>query len=240
MRTFNRENLERILRDPAYTPARLIGFIGIKYGESYEANAGIREGYTIAAHTRMVLEQYDRYEHHASLPAPMSTLLFRTLIALHDIGKKRAIQDGDKRAQHVHTRTMMEETLGELEFSEAEVALATSIVCNNFIGNTIRRTRQGDRNGIDDNARNIATTAAYIPVAATDFLLLSTLLYKVDTASYTEDAGGPYDYSTDPEHPSLAFLFDFASSTPENGLVFAPNIYAAMQKLGERVVYFSS
>ncbi len=229
---FTRDALESVLDDRTYTPAGLVCFLSIRYGAELDADAGVREGYSVRQHTVMGLSQFAKHENDTPLPLPMTRGLFRVMYGFHDIGKKEAIQNGNKRLQHRYTRPIMQQALGALDYTDPEQRLAVATAGHDFVGNTLRRSSQGDARGIHDNALSLVQTAEKADVSAVDLLKLMILLYKVDVSSYTEDAGGNYVYDPARGNPSMAFLFDF--ETGEAGLHFAPAAQHIVQQLGER------
>ena len=69
--------------------------------------------------------------------------LMASAIALHDIGKAEAIEEGaGKEHQHEHTVPIMQKVLREEGFSEQDVSLATELLNHDLIG-PLFRGRQG-------------------------------------------------------------------------------------------------
>ena len=60
-------------------------------------------------------------------------------MALHDIGKPRAIREGNKKLQHKYNPSLVEAILKELEFSRSDILIAKVIVSSDLIGEYLKR-----------------------------------------------------------------------------------------------------
>jgi len=92
--------LDEVLDNPDYTPEALISLFERDLSKEYNADSGVREKYSIKRHTLMVMGQFEKYFGRCELPAGVTKNFFRVFLALHDIGKSRAIKEtGDKHNQ---------------------------------------------------------------------------------------------------------------------------------------------
>src|SRR3954471_15723770 len=110
-----REQLDQLLQE-SQGPQALMAFWRTRYPALYEADAGIREGYTVGQHTEMALGQFEKYFADEPLPAQADSNFFRNVIALHDVGVHRALAMGSKRLQHAYTRGIAKDILTELGY----------------------------------------------------------------------------------------------------------------------------
>jgi ubiquinone/menaquinone biosynthesis C-methylase UbiE len=219
-----RQRLDQ-LHDGSTEPRALMAFWRQQYPELYDVDAGTREGYTIAQHTEMVLEQFAIHFTDQPLPGQVDKDFFRVIIALHDVGKGDALAAGDKHLQHQYTPELADGILSELGYNEEERDIATALLSADYIGGYLKQAQKGSETASESAATQIVEAAAATPLTDEDFLALATVLYKVDVSSYTTAAGGSFKYSQNA--PGMDFLF--ADST--NGLNFAQNTAQAMARL---------
>jgi len=182
----SRAELDEVLRSSDYTPKALVALFQKDLGKKFNADSGVREKYSIKRHTLMVLGQFEKYFADRDLPAGIGKDFFRTFLALHDIGKPDAIKkSGDRHNQHRYTVGIMSSILNQLDFSEQEVKIASSLVTEDVIGGYIRERYSGKT--ATEELTKMANEAG-LPFY--DFLKLILIFYQVDAGSYTEDAGG--------------------------------------------------
>jgi hypothetical protein len=174
------------------------------FKKEYASGIGVHEGYTLEQHTTMVLNQFEKYFRDRNLPGGMKTESFKTLLALHDIGKPAAIEAGDKTRQHEFTLPLLEKSLKALKgsgwgsidrISEKDANAAVALINADVIGEYL----QG-KISPEETAEIIKKNAKAAGMNPEDFLDLELILFKVDAGSYTEDAGGIR---------SLDYLFKF-------------------------------
>lgn len=184
--SFSREELNEVLDSPDYTPKALLSLLEKDLDKELNANSGVREKYSIKRHSLMVMGQFEKYFSKSELPAGVSKRLFRTFLALHDIGKSDAIRKtGDKHNQHRYTVEIMGSVLSQLGFSEQEVRISLALVSEDIIGGYIRGHYSAK--GATEELSKMADNAG-LPFY--DFLKLLLVFYQSDAGSYTEDAGG--------------------------------------------------
>lgn len=180
----DRNSLDQILAREPIRSQEVLDFFKSKYADIYAHDAGVWEGYTIEEHTLMVMNQYDRYFLDATLSLGVSPGLFKVILALHDIGKPKAIKAGDKRLQHEYTQAMVEQILRELGYSQHDIAITTALVSGDPIGMAVKGYPP------EISAQFIAELAKEKELPAKVLFELFLILYQVDAGSYTEDAGG--------------------------------------------------
>ncbi|MFC1914785.1 hypothetical protein ACFLWK_00815 [Chloroflexota bacterium] len=184
--SFSREELNEVLNSPNYTPKALLSLFKKDLDKEFNAASGVREKYSIKRHTLMVMGQYEKYFGKSEMLASVSKTLFRTFLALHDIGKSDAIRKtGDKHNQHRYTVEIMSSVLSQLGFSEQEVKIALALVSEDIIGGYIRGHFSGK-----EATEELTKMADDVGLPFYDFLRLLLIYYQVDAGSYTEDAGG--------------------------------------------------
>jgi len=217
--SFTRDDLDTILTSPEYSPRRLIQLLSGDFNDEYSADAGVWERYTIGQHTEMVLTQFDRYFGETPLPGDIDHNFFRTMLALHDIGKPQAIRKGNKALQHHFTVPIMDSTLDILGFNEEERNLAKALVDGDFLGDALKG---GD---ITLSAERIINASKASSLNDKNFFDLLTVFYRVDAGSYTVDAGGK---------PALDRLFVFNRESRQ--LNFAPAQQQIVDNLSAEVL----
>lgn len=169
-----------------YTPENLIEQLEKRrdIGGEYRKGVGVWEGYSLKRHTLMVLGQFEKYYGDKPLPGSVDKNFFRLILALHDIGKPRAAEEGDKTGQYMYTPEIIEKVLKDFGCDEKDINLATMLLGEDFIGKCVK---SGESNII---ANLIRSTIRDTDVSVKDFLELLLIYYKVDAGSYTLDAGG--------------------------------------------------
>ena len=213
---FSREELDRVLDSPDYSPKALISLFEKALSKEFDADSGVREKYSIKTHTLMVMGQFEKYFSKNELPAGVHKRLFRTFLALHDIGKPDAIKKtGDKHNQHIFTVKIMGSVLNQLNFNDQEVRIALALVSEDVIGSYIRGHYSGK-----EATEKLAKMTDDAGLSFCDFLKLLLIFYQVDAGSYTEDAGGS---------KSLDHLFVFDRG--KGWMDFSVNVSAQIDQL---------
>ena len=196
---FNQQQLNNILNQEPFEPYKLLDLITKEHPNIYNKDAGLWEKYTLRQHTLMVMHQFEKYFASRPLPANIETSYFRLFLALHDIGKPKAIASGGKHLQHQYTAPMVKEIFNKLEIDELHTNLAVTLVTGDPIGKYIRGKISNS-----ETKKIIIENAKLVGLETSAFFELQLIAFKVDAGSYTEDAGGKY---------SLDKLFDFNSET---------------------------
>lgn len=202
-----------------YSPATLIALLDTQLPGLYGQDGGVREGYTVAEHTMMVLRQFDKYYAPPphSLPGKVDKRLFRVFLALHDIGKPIAItiDPQGKKQQHRYTWRLMFGFYQHLKIEERFIAISKALLYDDPIGGYLR-----NRRGRQETERLIRRQAAGTPLSLSEYFELLQIYYKVDAGGYTANAGG---------RPSLDALFEFDELTPQ--LHFAHDVQRQIDRL---------
>ena len=157
----------------------------------YAGNAGVTEGYTIKEHTLRVLEtmnaQYSchvdaGFEKKISLHLGYNFKSFlRFTMALHDLGKSRAVEIGKKYLQHDYILPVLKRNTELAGYSVEAKKLAESLMDNDIIGDYLMK--------------KITMTAAVelLQEKATLNNLELKDYFRIQMAYYTFDAGSyPY------------------------------------------------
>jgi transposase len=156
--------------------------------EAYEHDAGVSEGYTIGQHTRMVADVLEKQMPFYDLKQ-ISTRnnidaekVMRFAVALHDIGKGKAIDAGKQHEQHEYTWEFIHELepdLLDMGLTPKEQKLAAYLSCHDYIGQLVR--------GWETPAATLELIRPFAQEAQMpldDFLTMNLLHYTADAGSY--------------------------------------------------------
>lgn len=194
-----RELIEALKKDP---------FLAAQYAK----DSGVREKYSLERHTLMMMGQFERY--HASRVPAGSLPFFRLMLALHDIGKPRAVEAGEKDRQHEFTRVIMRDYLHALGWKRRNVDLAVAIVDGDPIGRYVQGgSRRAAKAELEEMAGRVGLHAAQLYPWV-------MRLYLSDAPAYTADAGGL---------ASLDRLFRFDREKGE--VLFTPRLERRIERL---------
>lgn len=170
---FDRNAIDTVLQQKNYSPEALIEVFRHEFPKDYEA-------YGVGEHTITVLSQYDYYLSDKPLPLGMDRNLFKVMLALHDIGKRKAIRrKGSSSFQHEYTVPMAEKALDKLNYSPQERDLAVAIISGDPIGECIKAGEVKEA-----AVKEITEKAERLHVPVQEFLNLMLVYYKSDTSSY--------------------------------------------------------
>jgi hypothetical protein len=211
-----RDNLDTVLSDPDHTPEQVLGLFENDFKKEFDGDTGVWEGHTLREHTLMVMRQFKKY--FANTPIADRNL-FEVVLALHDIGKPKAVIENKKHLQHSYTQEIMRSVLSKLKYTEQQISIAESIIN----GDPIRNYLSGEN--IEKVATAIIENARKSGLSVTQFWTLLRTYYLVDAGSYTADAGS---------QPSLEHLFSFDNQSKQ--MDFSPRIREMVDKLQERVL----
>lgn len=181
--SFTRAQLDAVLHNPRHTPADVLNLLNPDFGTLLDSGVGVMENYTLRQHTTMVMGQFKKYFGSTDLPVGIDRDYFEFVLALHDIGKPKAIASG-RRDEHKETVEIMRPVMRQLNYTEEQIALATSLVDGDPIGYCIRYGNEVK------SAKEIVSMARRSGIPTRDFFKLLTIFYQVDAGSYTKDAGG--------------------------------------------------
>jgi len=192
---FNRNQLETTFNDPLYKSEKLIQLLEKNFCHYFAQDVGVCQGYTLKQHTQLVLNQFEHYYHDTPLPGLIDKRFFRLLLALHDIGKPKAIENGDKKLQHLFTPPMVKDILKTLHFSIQEINIGLALLSQDPLGGYLK-----NKIDLKSAAGQIKKMAQKTELSLEIFYNLLLVYYKCDAGSYTVDAGGL---------PGLDHLFEF-------------------------------
>ncbi|KJJ83690.1 conserved hypothetical protein, membrane [Candidatus Omnitrophus magneticus] len=199
----NRVGLNRIIQwektNETYIPKSLLNFIKIELGykEMYSKGVGVWEGFTLEEHTLSVMRNFEKFNFKEKLPNVKNLNLLpllRLSLALHDIVKPKANEDGDKNRQHEYSIEIINNEMKQLGFKNDEINFVTALIMDDPIGNFLQNFIS-----IDTAYAKIKKMAQYSELSLTDFFEILTIYYTVDAYAY----------------PSLRVLFKKINNTLE-------------------------
>ena len=180
--SLTRKELDKTLKN--YSIEKLINLFKKDFHKIFESSVGVWENYTLEQHTTFILTQFDRYFSNKKLPGKVSVKLFRVFLALHDLGKPKAVKEGNKGLQYEYTKELINEILGRLDFSNSEIKICLSLVDGDPIGQYLYT------DNLKDAKKQTSERARRANVPINEFFELLLIYYKCDAGSYTKDAGG--------------------------------------------------
>jgi len=216
--SFDRSDLDKLLNSEAFSSEALIDLFERDFRHEYSSGVGVSEGHSLREHTIMVLNQFEKYFGYLKLPGAIDNNLFRVVLVLHDIGKPRAVREGNKKLQSKYNSVLTEAILKELKFSGNDILIAKTIVSCDPIGDYLKHGE------IEKSRQVIIEEAGKIGLKPMDLLALLTIYFTVDAGSYTLDAGGK---------KSLDHLFVF--NPDKRKVKFSPKIELKMKQLKKKV-----
>jgi hypothetical protein len=169
-----------------YSIISLLDLMGKQFPNVYNQDVGVFEGYTLYQHTFMVLNQFEKYYCDTVLPGELNKDVFRLFLALHDIGKPKAVKMHDLRLQHQYSSEYITILFEFLQISLDDTRTLISIL-NFDLGGYLR-----GRISIEQTAERIKLLSLNSSKSINEFFELIVLYFKVDAGSYTENAGGMY------------------------------------------------
>lgn len=200
------------------------------FAAALRTNVGLRESYTLRSHTLSVMDCYEK--HFAQIPDTdaRSRGLFRIFLALHDIGKPRAIEAGDKRFQHRFTVQMMRQTRGSYPVTDREFEDWIALVNGDPIGGFLKGEVTPD--AATDEIRRMAARSS---LPAERFLRQLLVYYQCDVSAYTSRTGrtGILDDLFEWRVPGVEIKLD-----PASGLLkFSDKVQAQMDQLALKSIW---
>lgn len=201
--SFTRAELEAILQKPDHTPDDVLMFLDKDFGENFDGDTGVKEKYDLRTHMRMVLTQKQKYFKDVEMPTGVDPKLFEVGLIFHDIEKPKAVAEGDKSKQHEYSVERTREILEELEYTQEEIALVTSLIDGDPIGEFLQF------GGLDKSVEKFRKMQESSGLDKESFWQLLEMYYKIDSSSYTHDADpegmGLLDYLYDSDSDNLDF-----------------------------------
>ncbi len=146
----------------------------------YHMSAGVQEQYSLQAHTKMVLDRFDRYWKERFIALNLNAQEFALMLALHDIGKPIA---SSSQLQHDATRPIIEDILTDVDLPALRKELIVEIASQDMIGQFLQGNQTFEKTieGIQYIARKTGTTAKEV-------YWLCKYYFQCDVGSYTKDA----------------------------------------------------
>ena len=138
----------------------------------------------------------------------------KVFLAIHDIGKPKAENKGNKDLQHLYSIQLFNEVKDKFELTENEQDIFIALLSDDPLGKYLQSSIS-----LDEAISLIQKTAASNNLKVDDLFKLLTVYYQVDAGSYTKDAGG---------YPYLEKLFKYNSENKiidesKNRLIFSPH-----------------
>lgn len=141
--------------------------------------------YILERHTILVLSEFEKYFGSKDFPQSMDKSLFRLMLALHDIGKAKAAEEGNINQQHEITKQIILNIKDQLPINNKDLILLLSIINDDPIGLYMQNkiSLHTAKSIIVRNAKNCG-------LSINVFFRILVIYYQSDVASYTKDAGG--------------------------------------------------
>ena len=157
--------------------------------ESYY-NKRIRH-YSLNTHTVLVINQYCSYfqssnELIKSISSFCDDKWFLLFLALHDIGKPKAFEEGNKDNQYFHSQLILKKFWSKLPAtSDKDLLIALSLLNSDCIGEYFQAKLP-----LHETQKRILELADSCNMNVFKFFKIYMIYYQCDIASYTADAGG--------------------------------------------------
>jgi hypothetical protein len=165
------------------SPFELIKYISNLEPEILELYKSKVRHYTIEKHTSLVLNQFEEYFINNDLGIDKN--IFRTFLALHDIGKPLAESNGNRAKQHSFTVEIIKKVWSKLAFPSSSLSIAIALASEDVIGEYFQ-----NKISLEIAIGNIVELANHSNLPLFVFFKLYIIYYQCDTGSYTKDAGG--------------------------------------------------
>ncbi len=163
--------------------------------ELYSLSAGVGEGYSVEEHSRMVVESFEK-EFMQSGQTQMilqfvglSSEEFILFLALHDIGKGRAVQEfysacpKRKELELRYTQEVIQRIAERYQLRAEAVSIFIQLLNDDAVGDFLKQ-RNPSEAAIAETKEAICRGARACGVDDLGFLQLKTLFHQVDAASY--------------------------------------------------------
>jgi hypothetical protein len=145
-------------------------------------NAKVRH-YILKNHTNLVLAQFDKYFSHKFAPPELQ--FFRFVLIIHDVGKPRAFNNGNKNKQYSHSNNIITEIWHQISNSKKDLDIILFLLDGDLLGEYFQC--QVD---LDYTAKKIINASKPLNMAPIRLLYLLIVYFQCDTSAYTRDAGG--------------------------------------------------
>ena len=146
----------------------------------YKQSAHIQEGYTVGDHTKMVLQQYEKYVRKNLVALNINQAEFALMLALHDVGK--SLSD-DTRQQHHYTRPIIEDVLNNVAMSQMTKDLIVDVASQDILGEYITGEIQ-----LSQAQKEMQYIAEKNGIPIIDVFQICRSYFMSDVSAYTKDA----------------------------------------------------
>ena len=163
-----------ILNNTIFNPQELIAYLKSKNDLSQVYQQRVRH-YTLERHTLLVMSEFEKYFGNVELP--IGKELFRLILALHDIGKPQAFEEGDKNNQYKYTVTKINHMRNSLPFSNLDIDLCITLVSSDILGLYLQ-----NKINLETAKNQIISLASKTNLTILAFFKLMTVYYQCDTA----------------------------------------------------------
>lgn len=139
--------------------------------------------YFLKEHTLLVLNAYEKY--FGSRQLNIEQNLFRVFLALHDIGKPIANEEGDKSDQYKYTQQIIKKYWNQLPFDDEDLKVALALSEGDYIGQYMQGILplESTLSSLEEVAKKYNLELLYLAE-------LYSVYYQSDIAAYTQDDGG--------------------------------------------------
>lgn len=145
-------------------------------------NAKVRH-YILRDHTNLVLNQFDKY--FATQFNEPERAFFKFFLLVHDIGKPRAFQLGNKDDQYTHSIQILNGIWGKVSNSPYDLSKIQFLLNGDIMGEYF----QGKKDA-ESTTQLIVEAAKALNTSTSKLFDELIIYYQCDTAAYTADAGG--------------------------------------------------
>ena len=184
-----REELDRVIMwnepEGRYDPSALLDFMRTRRGfaGTYDADAGLWEGFSLEQHTAMVQDNFEKYGLAARLPEVegLNVLpLVRFALVVHDIGKPAAIESGYATSPRENTLAIVRSEMSEMGFSGREIDFVSALIDGDPIGGLI----QTEIPTAGEAYWNISVMAEHAGLPVKTFFDILLPYYTADVCAY--------------------------------------------------------
>jgi hypothetical protein len=175
-------NMQEILQKEPFEPQKLLNELKTSLGLNAIYEQKVRH-YILEKHTLLVINEFEKYFSKTELPTSIN--LFRLMLALHDIGKPKAFNEGNKSNQYQYTVDIINSIRNALPFQANEVDLIIALVSSDVLGLYMQGLIS-----VENAKQQIIKLAQQTNLSVSAFYKLMTIYYQCDIGSYTADVGG--------------------------------------------------
>lgn len=138
------------------------------------------KGLRIEDHVIDVFNQYLKEKKRYVLN-PLLIDILPITIALHDIGKPLAIQNGNRDSQHLYTIPMLETLLKKHHFSRRQIETSKALIMYTGFGDLAKNQKNSF-----EVAKDIYQISESLGLSSRDFYIAKKLFYTADAGAYSQ------------------------------------------------------